>query len=498
MDDLLQHLKRAIRNKESNHPVRIEVNRDLPDALKKKLRTFWKIQDEDFFVVDQEFIGPGLNKLYEIDGPDLKDQPFNPRLPSEFVFKRNFFDTIRKKDFLVHHPYESFYTVVEFLNFAAEDPETILIKQTLYRSGERSPIMAALIRAAQNGKDVTVVIELKARFDENHNIEEATRLRKAGVKVVYGFVDLKTHTKMTLVVRKNREKLDYFVHLSSGNYNTETARHYTDLSLFTARPGIGKDAVKLFNLLTGFNIFDSTGKIYPETELPKFDFLVVAPMNLRRKLIEEIDAVITEHEKTRKGRIVFKLNSLVDRQIIEALYRASSAGIEIRLIVRGICCLRPGVEGVSENIEVTSIVDRFLEHSRIYFFQVGETERVYIGSADCMPRNLDRRVETLCLVDEPELRSRLIYEILETYLNDNVKARKLFPDGVYRNATETESGGEPIRSQEFFIELARKEGIKSVPYAQAIRKKTRMHTGLPVVGLIKEADRRKILKDDRE
>ena len=357
--------------------------------------------------------------------------------------------------------------------------------------------MAALIRAAQNGKDVTVVIELKARFDENHNIEEATRLRKAGVKVVYGFVDLKTHTKMTLVVRKNREKLDYFVHLSSGNYNTETARHYTDLSLFTARPGIGKDAVKLFNLLTGFNIFDSTGKIYPETELPKFDFLVVAPMNLRRKLIEEIDAVITEHEKTRKGRIVFKLNSLVDRQIIEALYRASSAGIEIRLIVRGICCSVPESR-VSVRILKSPQSWTAFEHSRIYFFKWEKQNGSHIGSADCMPRNLDRRVETLCLVDEPELRSRLIYEILETYLNDNVKARKLFPDGVYRNATETESGGEPIRSQEFFIELARKEGIKSVPYAQAIRKKTRMHTGLPGLVSSKKQIEEKILKDDRE
>jgi polyphosphate kinase len=352
------------------------------------------------------------------------------------------FAAIRSKEILVHHPYESFAPVVEFIDAAASDDRVLAIKQTLYRTSSDSPIVRSLQRAADKGKQVTAVIELKARLDEERNILWARELEKAGVHVVFGFIGLKTHCKVCLVVRREDDGIRRYVHLATGNYNPQTARIYTDLGFFTSSPEYAEDVTSLFNYLTGYS------------ELPQWRKLVVAPSRLQNFMLEKINGE-TENQKAGKtGRIIAKINGILEPVIVQALYRASQAGVKIDLICRGICALRPGIPGVSDNIRVVSVVDRFLEHSRIFYFANGGDPQVLIGSADWMDRNLSRRVEVVFPIETPELKNRLIHEILATTLSDNVKARELLPDGSYRKVTP--KSDEPlVRSQEKFMELAK-------------------------------------------
>lgn len=375
-------------------------------------------------------------ELYEIDGPldltafmdwhagldrypQLRDEPFTPRRSPGLEEGADFFRTIRKRDVLIHHPYDSFQCVVDFLLQAAEDPDVLAIKQTLYRAGSESPVIRALINAAEKGKNVTAVVELLARFDEQSNVKWARQMERAGVHVVYGFVNLKTHCKVTLVVRREGEKLRRYVHLGTGNYNSATARIYTDFGLFTCRRKFGEDATALFNFLTSY----SYGHIWQR--------LTVSPQDLERRILELITRETERARSGAGGRIIAKLNALVDTEVIEALYRASQAGVPIDLLVRGSCCLRPGIPGISETIRVTSILDRFLEHSRVYVFGQGDDADVLLASADWMPRNFRRRVEVMFPLIEPVLKRRMLNRILPTLLADNVKAREMQPDGTY-------------------------------------------------------------------
>jgi polyphosphate kinase len=370
----------------------------------------------------------------------LRDVPFVPGQSPRARQGEDLFAAIRQRDILLHHPYESFNTVVDFLEQAAEDPQVLAIKQTLYRTGGDPRIMGALTRAAGNGKQVAAVVELRARFDEAHNIERARQLEEAGVHVVYGLVGYKIHAKVVLVVRAERGQIRRYVHLGTGNYNPATARLYTDVGLLSCRPDIGEDATNLFNLLTGVCQFQGMQK------------LMVAPFDLHRRLLELIERETQNATRGLPAKIVARMNSLVEPEVIEALYRASQAGVKIDLIVRGVCCLRPGVRGVSENITVRSIVDRFLEHSRIYCFENGCRPEVFVSSADWMPRNLFRRIEVAFPVEDGNLRDRIINEIMAVSLADNTKARLLQPDGTYVRMTP--EGGEQCRSQMKFMALA--------------------------------------------
>jgi polyphosphate kinase len=375
--------------------------------------------------------------LYKLDRPELKDRPFTPSTPAPLRSDESVFDVIRRQDVLVHHPYNSFSSVVDFIRTAAVDPDTLAIKMTLYRTGQDSPIVRALIDASERGKQVAVLVELKARFDEENNIEWARQLERAGVHVVYGVLGLKTHCKLALVVRRESGGLRRYVHIGTGNYNPTTARIYTDLGLFTANEAIGADATDLFNYLTGFS---------RQTQYRK---LLVAPVNLREKMTELIEREIEHFQSGRESRILVKINSLTDTKIIRALYGASQAGVPIDLVVRGICSLRPGVEGLSDTITVTSIVGRFLEHSRIFYFANGGAEDIYIGSADWMLRNLDRRVELMTPIEDAMLKQHL-KEILEVCLGDNVKARRLTDDGSYVRV-RPQAGEAIVDSQAHFL-----------------------------------------------
>jgi len=344
------------------------------------------------------------------------------------------FNHLRKNDFLLHHPYDSFTPVVEFIQAAAHDPDVLAIKQTLYRVGKDSPIVKALTEARENGKQVSVLVELKARFDEENNITWARALERAGVHVVYGILGLKTHAKIALVVRKEGENIRLYVHLGTGNYNDITSRIYTDIGLLTCCPDIGADAVDLFNFLTGYSRQSDYRK------------LLVAPVTLRKRFLELIEREVDVHRNQGNGRIIFKMNSLVDPQIIDMLYKASQEGVQVDLIPRGICCLRPGVPDLSHNIHVRSIVGAFLEHNRIFYFHNGGNEEIYLGSADMMQRNLDRRVETIFPLEDPLLRRYVRDVLLETYLRDNVKSRVLQSDGSYVRV-QAQNGEEIIDSQ---------------------------------------------------
>jgi polyphosphate kinase len=376
--------------------------------------------------------------LYKLDRPEIKDKPFMPSVPASLRTNEPIFDVIKRQDVLVHHPYTTFSTVVDFIKTAASDPDVLAIKMTLYRTGQDSPIVQALIDASERGKQVAVLVELKARFDEENNIEWARRLERAGVHVVYGLLGLKTHCKLALVVRKEAGTLRRYVHIGTGNYNPSTARIYTDLGLFTTNEEIGADATELFNYLTGFS---------RQTNYRK---LLVAPVNLRQRMIELIEREIENHRQGKTSRIIAKINSLTDTKMIRALYEASQAGVPIDLIVRGVCSLRPGVPGLSETIKVISIVGRFLEHSRIFYFANGDEEDIYIGSADWMLRNLDRRVELVTPIDDPRLKQHIKTDILDVCLKDNVKARQLNPDGVYFRLRASE-GEQETDSQSHFI-----------------------------------------------
>jgi len=359
-------------------------------------------------------------ELHSLERPDLKDEPFEPRTPTFLQRGADLFGAIQKQDLLLHHPYDSFNSVVNFITAAADDEKVLAIKQTLYRVGSNSPVIVqALLRAVENGKQVAVLVELKARFDEENNIGWARELERAGVHVVFGSFTLKTHAKIALVVRKEEDGLQRYLHLGTGNYNASTAKIYEDLGLFTCEPHLGADATNLFNSLTGY----SRGTTY--------NTLLVAPTELRPKFMQLVEREIQQHEQHGNGRLIFKFNALTDPDMVKILYRASQAGVDIDLIVRGMCSLRPGVKGVSDNIRVRSIVGRFLEHSRIYYFGNNGKPEVYLGSADLMQRNLDKRVETLFPIESADLRTVIYEKILLIYLQDTVNTHVLHSDGTY-------------------------------------------------------------------
>ena len=462
-DDLLKVMEEQIRRRKWGKAVRLEVDEKMPERIRNFLRGSLDLEVQDVY----ETRGPGnvgdFMTLHRVDCRELKDPPFTSRSLLSFLDEeRSIFSVIRSGNILLHHPFDSFSAVVDFIKGAANDPKVLAIKQTLYRTGSDSPIVDALIKAAENGKQVTALVELKARFDEEKNIEWAKRLEQAGVHVVYGLVGLKTHCKIAMVVRKDDTGLPrIYLHLSTGNYNPVTARLYTDIGMFTADPDMGYDAINLFNYLTGYSARIAWRK------------LVMAPMNLRDRTVELIRREVEKHTPENPGRIIAKMNSLVDPGIIRELYAASQKGVRVDLLIRGICCLRPGLQGISENIRVVSIVGRFLEHSRIIYFHNGGEEELYLSSADWMPRNLNRRVETMFPVEEPANKA-LLKRILDIYLMDTRKARVLMPDGSYRRL-EPEPEEESFSSQDELIRLTaewiREETISAHLSPRAVRGK---------------------------
>lgn len=438
-DQVLQDLSKAIeeglRALRTRDAIRLEVAAGTNPQLIEAIRQPLELLDQEIYEINGPLDLTCLMSLLSIEGfAQLKDEPFTPRRPMGLPEGCDVFREIRRRDILVHHPYESFQCVVDFINQAATDPDVLAIKQTLYRTGSESPIIKALINAADNGKNVTAVVELKARFDEHTNVNWARQMERAGVHVVYGFLDLKTHCKVTLVVRQEGTKLRRYVHLGTGNYNATTAKIYTDLGLFTCRHKYGADATALFNLLTGY----SRGH--------KWERLFTSPNDLLPKILELIQLESDKAKAGQGGRIIVKLNALVDRTVIEALYRASQAGVQIHILCRGSCCLRPGMKGISENIRVTSIIDRFLEHSRIYVFGATDDAEVMLSSADWMPRNFVRRVEVMFPVLQPSLKRHILDQILPTMLGDNVKSREMQPDGSYRRVPRP-ANTPPLRAQ---------------------------------------------------
>ena len=447
--NLLKAVEAELHNRRRGDAVRLEVDRQCPSLIYDVLLKTLRLTAEDLYLIDGPLNVTRLLALYQGDhSPELRDAPFVAPVAKSLRGRENIFAAIRDSDILLHHPYEHFDSVVGFLEHSARDRDVLAIKMTLYRTGGDERIVGALMDAVKNGKQVTVVVELRARFDEANNIQWARRLEENGVHVVYGLVGYKIHAKATLVVRREREHIRRYVHLATGNYNATTARLYTDLGLLTCRPDFGEDITNLFNLLTGICQFQGMKN------------LVVAPFDLHRRLLEMIEREAANARRGLPARIVAKVNSLADQTLIEALYRASQAGVKIELIVRGVCCLRPGLRGVSENITVRSIVDRFLEHPRIYYFENACVPEVFIGSADWLPRNLFRRIETVFPILDGILRERVIGEILATTLADNVKARMLFADGSYHLPPRT-AADEPRRSQTEFIQIAIADNISS-------------------------------------
>jgi len=436
-DDLLETIEEAVWQRRFRAAVQLQVSHEMPEDVAEDLLANLELTRRDMYRLDGPVDLGRVRQLLLLDRPDLKDAPFLPHTPPALHLtpRDDMFAVLRREDVLLHHPYDSFQPIVEFLRRAAEDPDVLAIKITLYRVGRNSPIVESLLSAIENGKQVAVLVELKARFDEESNIEWARALEAAGVHVVYGLVGLKVHSKVALVVRREGDAIRRYVHLGTGNYNPVTSRVYTDLSFFTTDELIGADVTDLFNYVTGYSA------------KREFHKLVVAPINLRAKMEELIQREI-DHTRDGLGHLVFKMNSLEDPAMIKLLYKASQAGVRVDLLVRGICCLRPGVEGVSENIRVTSIVGRFLEHSRIYYFRNGGEEQIYLGSADLMGRNLDRRVELLFPVENRRLITRLHDEILGTYLADTRNARRMLSDGTY--AWER-SGSADTNSQARFL-----------------------------------------------
>lgn len=442
--DLLALIKESLRERRFGLAVRLEVSSSMPADMVEYLTNSLKIEKDDVYVVDGLLDVPDLMELYGLNQPDLKDKPLKAIVPPSLRNRDSLFDAIKKQDILLHHPYSAFVTIVDFIDAAAQDPQVVAIKMCLYRTGQKSPIPQALIQASERGKQVTAVVEIKARFDEENNIEWAKRLAESGVHVVYGLVGLKTHSKVALVVRREEHGLQTYTHIATGNYNPTTSRVYTDLGLLTSDSMIGDDATDLFNFLTGFSM------------QKEFSRLMVAPLSLRRRMMELIKRE-TEHALAgRPAYIAAKINRLTDLPIIEALYEASQAGVKIDLIVRGACMIRPGEPGLSQTIHVRSVVGRFLEHSRIFHFANGGEEEVYIGSADWMSRNLDRRVEVVVPVLDPQLQSYLKDTVIAAYLRDNVKARVMNSDGSYERPA-MEPGEESFNSQLFF------EGPNSSP-----------------------------------
>jgi len=450
-DDLLQLIEENIRQRKFGSVVRLEVEKQMPDYMIDTLIENLEITRDDLHIIDGTLGLSDVIQLYDLSMPHLKDKPFYPVTPVIFDEEENIFSLISKKDILINHPYESFTPVVDFIKEASRDPDVLAIKQTLYRVGQNSPIVKYLIEAAERKKQVAVLVELKARFDEENNIYWARELEKAGVHVVYGLVGLKTHAKMTLVVRKEAEGVKRYVHLSTGNYNIETAKIYTDIGLFTTDEEICADISEIFNYLTGYS------------EQKEYRKLSVAPINKRQTFLELIEREIKNVKAGGKGHLIFKLNSLVDPILIAALYEASRNGVKIDLIVRGVCCLIPQVPNLSENIKVISIVGRFLEHSRIYYFYNNGKEEIYLSSADLMQRNLDRRIEITFPIKDPDHKAFLKEHILETCLRDNVKARVLLPTGKY--VFNHPVYNEPILDhQEYMMQLAISNSKKTITH----------------------------------
>lgn len=436
-DDLLSALELKLRRRRFGTPVRLEVATTMPQEMIEYLTQALGLAPDDVYQVDGPLNISDLSLLCDLNRPDLKFRPLRAFVPEQLNTRGSMFDVIKERDLLLHHPYMTYSTVTRFIREAAEDPDVLAIKICLYRTGQRSKIAEALIHAAEQGKQVTTVVELKARFDEENNIEWARRLEHAGVHVVYGLLGLKTHCKLTMVVRREGEGLSRYVHIATGNYNPLSSTTYTDFGLFTTDEEIGADASEFFNYLTGYS---------QQSEYRK---LLVAPVNLRPELTRLIERETENARANRPAQIVAKLNRLADPLIIEKLYEASAAGVSIDLVVRGVCMLRPGVPGLSDNVRVRSIVGRFLEHSRIFYFANDGNEEVYVGSADWMLRNLNRRVEVICPVRDPKLRRYLKDEVLGAYLRDNVQARELLPDGSYLRVLPND-GEEPFDSQSHF------------------------------------------------
>ncbi len=455
--DLLALIKESLRERRFGLPVRLEVSAAMPAEMVEYLTQSLEIEANDVYVIDGIVNVPDLMGLYGLDRSDLKDKPLQATVPSMLRRKETLFESIKQQDQLLHHPYTSFATVTDFISQAAHDPKVLAIKICLYRTGQNSPIPKALIEASERGKQVTAVVEIKARFDEANNIEWADRLAESGIHVVYGHVGLKTHGKLALVVRREDHGLQTYVHIATGNYNPSTSKLYTDFGLLTTDPDIGDDATDIFNYLTGFSM------------QKEFTRLMVAPLNLRERMVALIERETAHAIAGRAARITAKVNRLTDLEIIESLYRASQAGVEIDLIVRGACMVRPGVAGLSQTIKVRSIVGRFLEHSRIFYFANGGEEEVYIGSADWMTRNLNRRVEVVAPVLDAQLRKFLKDTVLAAYLRDNVQARILNAEGTY-DLPEVGPGEELFNSQTFF------EGDNSFPAVEKnnLRKRKRL------------------------
>ncbi len=443
-EDLLASIQQELRRRDRGTAVRLEIDAAAKPDLEAQITGALKLSPQDLYKVNGPLQLADLTQLSDHDlRPELRVEPFQPAVPYALRDVDSMIEAVGKRDLLLHHPYESFDPVVRFIEEAADDPNVLAIKQTLYRTTGDSPIGRALVRASENGKQVAVLVELKARLDEANNIAWARRMEDNGVHVVYGLIGLKTHCKVTLVVRREGSGIRRYVHLGTGNYNPATARAYTDLSLFTARQEIADDVTALFNLLTGYS------------NPPQWKRLAVAPMSLQQKVLALIDEQASKAKKGEPARILGKLNALVDPATIRALYAASQAGVDIELQVRGICCLRPGLPGVSDRIRVISVVDRFLEHSRAMAFGVGDKTEVYLSSADWMPRNFQRRIEVMFPVEEPALKARVLDEVLGVGLRDNVKARQLQQDGTYV-PVPLQLDGQTIRSQMMLLEVARR------------------------------------------